>query len=275
MRGNMARRGRRVVRVATMFVARSRPGGRLAQIVCAHAPALLPAERVMDAGGAVVIRHPLPEFPGHLVVVPKAYVRSLCALVASRRLDVFRDLLAAARLAAPLAGDDVLLSINMGGRQEVAQLHAHLVPVARARVLLGGTVWTAPLDLDDPERLLAVLAEATRAAGGCDPHVDGSLVLLGFAGPTPELRVSRAGGSAAPPSCFVDAPGAPPERDPDGRSHALRSTVTLGVEPRAGACRPTSGSRPRSGSASPSQSTGSTSSRTPTHPLGPTYGGTK
>lgn len=176
---------------AALWLARSRYGGRLAQLVCAHAPFLLPTRRVLDAGAALVIRHPLPEFPGHVVIVPKAYAPSLCALVAEGRMDVVAAVLAAARLTAATVDGELLLSINLGGRQDVAQLHAHLVPLNRARILLDGTVWRAPLDLADPEHTLAQLAEATRAAGDCDPRIDGSVLLLGFTGATPELRASR------------------------------------------------------------------------------------
>ncbi|MDA1003302.1 MAG: HIT domain-containing protein [Chloroflexi bacterium] len=170
---------------AGLWVAQTAPGGRLVALACAHASRLLPVERVVETAGALVFRHPLPEARDHLVIVPKVALRDLCALAAGDRVDVWLALIAAARMAAARFEGERVLTVNVGARQQVAQLHAHLLPLAAARLLLGQVRQRVRIDLDSPVAARLALADATAALRACDHTLHGSLVIRGFetAGP--------------------------------------------------------------------------------------------
>ena len=181
---------RRAIGRAGLRIAQTGPGGRLVGLACAHASALLPVQRVAETGGALVFRHPRPEAPGHLVIVPKAALPNLCALVAGDRIDAWLALMAAARDAPSLGGGERVLTVNVGARQRVAQLHAHLLPISAARLLLAQVRRRVPVDLDSPAAMRAALADATVALHRCDAGRYGSLVVRGFeAGGAAELLV--------------------------------------------------------------------------------------
>lgn len=174
------RRLLRALARAGLRVAQTAPGGRLVALVCAHAGRLLPVERVLETAAALVFRHPLPEVRDHLVVVPKVALRDLCALAAGDRVDVWMALIAAAREASAGVDGERVLTINVGARQQVAQLHAHLLPLSAARLLLGQVQQRTGVDLDSQAAVRVALADAVAALRACDHMLHGSLVVRGF-----------------------------------------------------------------------------------------------
>jgi diadenosine tetraphosphate (Ap4A) HIT family hydrolase len=178
--GALPLRVRRAVGRTGLRIAQTAAGGRLVGLVCAHASALLPVERVAETDAALVFRHPVPEAPEHLVIVPKTALRDLCALVAGDRVEAFGALVAAARLAPGRERGERVLTINVGARQQVAQLHAHLLPLRSARLLLAQVRDRAAVDLGSPDAVRAALAGAVARLGDCDPSLHGSLVVRGL-----------------------------------------------------------------------------------------------
>ena len=168
------RPGRRVTRAA-LRVADTRPGGRLAALLCARAPWALPVEAVVATPHALAFHHPAPEAPGHLVIVPREPV---------------------ARVA---PGEARVLSINTDGRQQVRQLRAHVLPRAHARRLLAPPRWSARVDLASPGAIREALRAAVEAMERCNPVAHGSLVVLAYErGLHVELRATVAPPSVAP-----------------------------------------------------------------------------
>ncbi|MEX2228550.1 MAG: hypothetical protein WEB13_02825 [Dehalococcoidia bacterium] len=69
-------------------------------------------------------------------------------------------------------------------------MHAHLLPISAARLLLAQVRRRVPVDLDSPAAVRAALADATVALRRCDAGLHGSLVVRGFeAGGAAELLV--------------------------------------------------------------------------------------
>jgi histidine triad (HIT) family protein len=136
----------------TLRAARSRPGGWLVRAVFAHATGLLPVSRADDSPNVIAFRHPRPLAPPHVLLVPKRSIPSL-RLLAPSDAHLVVDLVAmAARIAGRLgpADHELVLVINGGASQDVAQLHAHLLPAPAVAVDTTGTR-PDPSDLVDGE----------------------------------------------------------------------------------------------------------------------------
>jgi len=139
-------------------LARSRIGGRIAAFACAYAPWMLPVRHVLRTKAVVAFVHPRPEANDHVVLVPRRYVPSLPALVKARRVGVFSELVGeAARLAEAHNRSSDVLAINVGGRQEVLQLHGHLLSPSELRTALDEIIDEQHVDLCDAEMVLSAL----------------------------------------------------------------------------------------------------------------------
>jgi diadenosine tetraphosphate (Ap4A) HIT family hydrolase len=193
----MRRLVRRLPGRVALRVAKTTAGARLAALVVAWAPWLLPVARLSTDTLAVAFRHPRPEVRGHVVVVPRRYVRDICALLqAPTGIETFRALIETAeRAASQLPPADRLLSVNVGRRQEVPQLHGHLLPALAAPILLANAVRWLEAPRHDTAALRAALEAAVDSLGGCAGHIDGSLVVTGLG--TPAWRIAA---SIAPAS---------------------------------------------------------------------------
>jgi diadenosine tetraphosphate (Ap4A) HIT family hydrolase len=191
---------RRLTARALLAAARTPLGGRVAALACARAGRLLPVECLAQNARAIAFRHPSPEAPDHVVIVSRAYLPSFCALVGRGRSDVLLEIVALARVAASSLGRGPrALTINAGRRQEVGQLHAHLLPEDSAGFLLSRVAWRRSVDLGSSVDLDDALAAAARALDGCSRRRWSSLVLRGFLdGDRVELAVNLSPASIAP-----------------------------------------------------------------------------
>ena len=139
-------------------LARSRIGGRLAAFACAYVPWTLPVRHVLRTKAVVAFVHPRPEANDHVVLVPRSLVPSLPTLVEERRIDVFSELVGeAARPAEAHNRSSDVLAINVGGRQEVFQLHGHLLSPSGLRTALDEIIDEQHVDLRDAEMVLIAL----------------------------------------------------------------------------------------------------------------------
>jgi len=106
----------------------------------------------------VAFVHPRPEANDHVVLVPRSFVPSLPVLVEERRIDVFSELVGeATRLAEAHNRSSDVLAINVGGRQEVFQLHGHLLSPSGLRTALDEIIDEQHVDLGDTEMVLSAL----------------------------------------------------------------------------------------------------------------------
>lgn len=168
---------RNPVSLLALRAAESTLGGRLAALAAQRVPALIPLRRVALTDGAIAVLHPRPEYPDHVVIAPRAYVRDLHALVEDRRRDALVATLdLARRLDAARPPGGRMFTISNGSRLHVKHVHGHLVRdedafwIARdQRIEIG-----AP-PARDPDAILEAIGAALARIGGRD--VRGSLLL--------------------------------------------------------------------------------------------------
>jgi histidine triad (HIT) family protein len=146
--------------------------GLLVRQAFAHADRLLPLHRVGESAHVVGFRHPVPGFaPVHILLVPKLSVRSVMHLTPEQRDQIAAEV---QRLALDVvdslgtAHTGFLVLVNGGSRQDVRQLHFHLLTggyhLAPAPAALKPGVWT---DVADPTQLIH------QARAGADPLLAG------------------------------------------------------------------------------------------------------
>lgn len=167
---------RRILAWLPMKLAESRLGGRIAAWMASRAPRLLPVRRVALTDTTLAMLHPMPQYPDHIVITPRAYIPDLCALVAHGHAEVLRDTLDLARdLDRMRPPGSRIFTISNGSRLHVKHVHGHLVPP-------GDAFWLAPDQrievgrprASDPAAILAAVGTALDLVGGCG--VRGSLI---------------------------------------------------------------------------------------------------
>ena len=113
--------------------------GRLAGVLLANGVGRFLFRRLAETERLLVVVHPRPCYPFHALALPKAAARDFESLTAAERRAFGSDLAAILPELFERSGSDWLrLVINGGSRQDVAQLHAHLIDDA-------GVAWTGRL----------------------------------------------------------------------------------------------------------------------------------
>ena len=125
------------IKERALRAARSRAGGWLAYLAVHFFPWLLPVRiRKMDRN-AVRMEHPHPMKAGHEIIVPRKRIRDLVS--ALRDDGTWEDI--CRFLSGSVDFDRECLVCSLGTRQEVKQLHFHVLPDQGKHVPDG--VWTA------------------------------------------------------------------------------------------------------------------------------------
>jgi diadenosine tetraphosphate (Ap4A) HIT family hydrolase len=158
----------------------SAPAGFVIRQGFARASGLLPVRRVAETRQVLAFHHPVPGFdPVHLLLVPKLSAPSVMDLSDVQRRQISTEVERLARESLErlgLAESGFVVFVNGGTRQDVRQLHFHLVthgyPLAAVPAGLASGAWT---DIPDPahevhqvrtgDRLL--LAGMINAADAC------------------------------------------------------------------------------------------------------------
>ena len=115
------------VKVAALWIARIEMLGAFVGFVFEHGSRLLPFTRRAETPEVLCFDHPVPMAPLHLLIVPKKRIRSLEAAVADARFQTLREILCCAEIVAARYAGSFRLEVNNGTRQEVKQLHFHLL----------------------------------------------------------------------------------------------------------------------------------------------------
>lgn len=115
---------------AMLRFARSRLGGRCAWLTARLCPQLMPGVLTVERH-YVLLRHPRPIAPEHLLILPRSYLRDARDRRSAARSfwDGVEEVLGNSR--------DVDGVTNLGERQEVALLHVHLLSNVRASTVGG------------------------------------------------------------------------------------------------------------------------------------------
>ena len=127
---------------------------------------MLPVRIRKREPAALRMEHPVPMAPGHEVVVPRQRIRSL--------EDGLQEPGAWEKLAAFLLShtkaDAEILICNLGERQEVGQLHVHVLPAARYPNLIATGIWDEKArcvlpraSLGNPEGILRLIRQGRQA----------------------------------------------------------------------------------------------------------------
>lgn len=100
--------------------------GRLIGWFYAYLSGLSPFRLVADDRYIAAFYHPIPSFRGHILVLPKRVVRQFCDLTDPAFLD---GVLASVNTLCGrlFPGEEKLLLVNGGSKQEIQQLHFHLI----------------------------------------------------------------------------------------------------------------------------------------------------
>jgi diadenosine tetraphosphate (Ap4A) HIT family hydrolase len=121
----------------------------------AHSSGLLPVRRVAETRAMLAFRHPVPGFdPVHLLLVPKLSARSVMHLTAVQREQISTEVEVLTQKSLDrlgLAQSGFVVFVNGGARQDVRQVHFHLVTdgyeLRAAPTGLPSGVWT---EVPDP-----------------------------------------------------------------------------------------------------------------------------
>ena len=127
---------------------------------------LIPFHRLAETETLIVIRHPRPCYRFHALALPKAAVRDFESSSAATRRAFVKGLTAALPKLFRLSGTDGLcLVLNGGTRQDVAQLHAHVIDPMQADRSAGIIVESSGTLADCFDAALAILDETRDREG--------------------------------------------------------------------------------------------------------------
>lgn len=118
---------RKTVGSLVLGFARIKALGSMVGLVFQHLAPLLPIRYVLKNARYVAFRHPVPVRDNHILVIPRHRIASSIAFLSDQtRVD---SLVAFAEdLGGKMSGEHFSLSTNMGRRQEVKQVHFHMIP---------------------------------------------------------------------------------------------------------------------------------------------------
>jgi len=118
-------------------ISRSKLGSAIVGFVFQYCTFALPVRKVYSSPGLFCFYHPAPIDEPHILLVPKRRIRNLIALTSGDRFTpILAELLNVATTIVPkvigLNPTKLVLIANGGPRQEVGQVHFHLLPERRA-----------------------------------------------------------------------------------------------------------------------------------------------
>ena len=120
------------IRKCLFRIARSAPMGCLIGKVAQYCPFIVPAHRIHLDNWVAAFHHPVPSYQNHAVFLPRKWIPSILQMTDEER---FLKLLQAAEQVSNTsewAGRQLLFCANAGRRQDVGQLHFHLVSLRDA-----------------------------------------------------------------------------------------------------------------------------------------------
>lgn len=111
-----------------MRLARTRAAGALLRFMFRRAAFLIPVRRLVKSRRLLVLRHPAPAYPAHILIVPRRGLRGLADLREGDGALLAEVLRVSAQLADELSlGASARLVVNGGAFQEAGILHFHLI----------------------------------------------------------------------------------------------------------------------------------------------------
>ena len=96
--------------------------GTLVGFVITYLPFLIPVKKIIQNKKAVSFYHPSASYPNHILIIPRKIVRNIFCLSENDFYEIFEM----AIKIRGTDGNDFVLLINGGQRQDVMQAHFHL-----------------------------------------------------------------------------------------------------------------------------------------------------
>lgn len=114
---------------AAFSLGKSSIGSLIVGLTFGKLSSLLPVKKIIDNKYVVAFWHPKPSHNTHVLIVPKRSIKSLATFDENDEEYIVESLKVAKTLskALDLENDGYSLIVNGGKKQEVAQLHFHLV----------------------------------------------------------------------------------------------------------------------------------------------------
>lgn len=115
-------------------LARTRVGNSMVRWSFAHATKLMPVDKLHETDLVIAFRHPKPSHETHIVIVPKRSIKTLMHL-SGNDADVLRDVFLTAQNVIQdlgLASQGYSVVVNGGPRQDVDQIHFHILSGTRS-----------------------------------------------------------------------------------------------------------------------------------------------
>lgn len=111
--------------------------GRWIAFVAQYAPVLIPGRKIARTENMLLLHHPVPSYEKHGLILPRKRVKSILDVKDPR---LFGDMVAMAErfLAGQGKEQALMLCVNGGRRQDVRQLHGHVVPAKDERRYMAG-----------------------------------------------------------------------------------------------------------------------------------------
>lgn len=110
-------------------IVRTRGAGALVRAVFGHMSFLVPVDRLYETNSLMAFHHPQPDYPLHILIVPKRGIRDLSE-IRTEDQDFLHDLFECVRALIAelkLEGPGYRLIANGGQYQEIPLLHFHLI----------------------------------------------------------------------------------------------------------------------------------------------------
>lgn len=117
----------RLFKKTLLAIARVKILGSIVGVVFEHLSGILPVNRRGQNAWAICFDHPVPITTFHLLAIPKRRIGTIIDLIDADNGEVLDGLLQSIELALYTHGGHFSISSNYGARQEVKQVHFHVL----------------------------------------------------------------------------------------------------------------------------------------------------
>lgn len=108
-------------------IAKNSLGNLIVGLAFEKASKLLPIERIYENSKIVVFWHPKPSYEKHILIVPKKSIKDLSVINKEDKVYLYEVFKAVTKVVFDLNLKDYSVITNGGLRQEIKQLHFHLI----------------------------------------------------------------------------------------------------------------------------------------------------
>lgn len=108
-------------------IAKNSLGSLIVGLAFEKASKLLPIERIYENSKIIVFWHPKPSYEKHILIVPKKSIKDISVINKENKIYLYEVFKAVTKVVSYLNLKDYSVITNGGLRQEIKQLHFHLI----------------------------------------------------------------------------------------------------------------------------------------------------